>query len=125
MGFANLLHRGIGDDEHHDVAEGDRLLDRAGLREWSDAGDEALQIIGMARREHHRMAGLDEQPAERTALASGTDHADLQRRARCLRHGDVRPSCEREPYQAARCHAHKIPARVISDGVACHDRLLG
>jgi len=48
MRLADLFHGGVGDGNHHDIAEGDCLLDRAGLRERSEAGDETLR--SMVRR---------------------------------------------------------------------------
>ena len=78
MRLADLLDGGVRHDERHHVRKGDRLLDGAGLRERSQPGDEILQAIGIARREHHRMAGLDEQRPQRAALPPGADHPDLE-----------------------------------------------
>jgi hypothetical protein len=78
----------------------------------------------MARREPHRVAGLDEQRAERAALTSGADHADLQRRAGRLRHGRVRLSREYDDGQATSSNAHDIPANAIHEGFTCHGLLL-
>ena len=78
MSFADLLYRRVRDGDHHDIREGDRLLHRARLRTRPKGGDETLEILGIARREHHRVARLHEQGAERTALTAGTDHPDLQ-----------------------------------------------
>src|SRR5713101_5238593 len=60
--LADLLHRGVGNAKHDDVAKGDGLLDRAGLRE-RPGGGQVLQRLRMPRREHHRVAGLGEELA--------------------------------------------------------------
>ena len=68
MILADLLHCCVGDNDRHDIAERDRLVNRAGLRKRAETVDEALQLIWMARREHHLVASLDKRCAECTAL---------------------------------------------------------
>src|SRR6516162_5339155 len=57
--FADLLHCRVGDDDRHDIAERDRLLNRAGPRKGTETVDEAFQLIWMTRREHHLVPSLD------------------------------------------------------------------
>src|SRR6516164_11253546 len=66
--FADLLHSRVGDDDRHDIPKRDRLLDRPCPRERAETVDEALQLIWMARREHHLVASLDKRYAECAAL---------------------------------------------------------
>src|SRR5215470_14383854 len=70
------------------------------------------------------MPGLDEQRAERAALAPGADHADLERRtARRLRENSRRPRTEPETGNAACGEQQKIAA-AAHDSIAYHNRLL-
>jgi len=79
----------------------------------------------MARREHHRVPGLDEQGAEGAAHASGPDHADLERRrGRRLGPGATRPSGEGEHAKPAPGKLEKVAAAVISGVIPCHIPLL-
>jgi len=57
MIFADLLYRGVRNDDRHDIAKRDRLLDRAGLSARDEAVDGTVQLLRMARREHHLVAG--------------------------------------------------------------------
>src|SRR5215469_3062512 len=45
MILADLLHRGVGDNDRHDIAKSDRLLDGSGFSERAEAIDKLLQLI--------------------------------------------------------------------------------
>jgi hypothetical protein len=76
----------------------------------------------MARREHHRVPGLDEQGAEGAAHASGPDGADLERRrARRLGPGASGPNGEGDHTKPGKLK--EVAAAVISV-ISCHIPLL-
>ena len=75
----------------------------------------------MARREHHRIARLDEQSAKRAAHASGPDRADLEWRRRCrLGPGARRPGAENGQSKSAPGKMEQMPAAVINGLIPCH-----
>src|SRR2546425_638361 len=99
------------------VVAGDRHTDEAALPvgERPETRREVLQVLGMARREHHGVPRLHEQLAEGTAHASGPDHADLERRrGRCLGARPRRSGGERECAKPAPGQLEKIAAAMIS-----------
>jgi hypothetical protein len=121
--LADLLDRGIGHDEEHDIAEGYGLLHRTGFRQRSGTGDEIVQLFGVARRKHDRVTRLSESGAERAAFAAGADHADLERHAsghemggRRLRQRGKRRSRKDGEHGRAGHHAKKGTAASSDDG---------
>ena len=60
------------------LAEIERLADRAGLGERAEVVDQRLDLLRMARREQHRVTGLDPQAADRAADVAGADDADFE-----------------------------------------------
>jgi hypothetical protein len=125
VGLADLLERRVGDDHHYHVAELDGLRDRAHLGERPETCGEWLDVLRMARREHHRVPGFDEQGAKGTAHASGPDRADLERRsARGLGPRGSRPGDEGSRAKPASRKLEKAAAVVISGVYSCHIPLL-
>ena len=52
--------------------------DRAGAGQRAEPGDQVLEFLGMARREQHRVAGLDPEAADGAADVARADDADAQ-----------------------------------------------
>ena len=75
---SDLIHRGIRNDHHHDIAKFDGLRNRSDASQRTDLIYEGLQCIGMAGGEHHGVPGLDEERAECPSLSPGTDGADAE-----------------------------------------------
>src|SRR6185312_11770629 len=67
------------DKENH-VTKSNGVGDRAGARGRPRRRDQVLEIVGMARREHHLMAQPGVERAERAAFPAGADRGDLDRR---------------------------------------------
>jgi len=67
----DLFECGVRHHHHHHVAKGDGLFHSAGLGERTETRRHRLEMLGMARREHHRRARLDEKSAKRATHASG------------------------------------------------------
>ncbi|PYM20619.1 MAG: hypothetical protein DMD81_01635, partial [Candidatus Rokuibacteriota bacterium] len=121
MRFADLFERRVGDHHDHHVAEGDGLLDGTGLGERPETRREVLQVLGMARREEHRVPGLDEESTDGAAHASGPDHADLERRRRRRLGSRVqRPSGQGDDAEPACGTLEKVAAVVLSSVMAFH-----
>src|SRR5207248_4430799 len=72
----DLRQRTIRYGKQHDVAKGDRLIDRAGLRQGSETRDHVLEFLGMARGEQDLMAVLDPESADGAADMTGTNGSD-------------------------------------------------
>ena len=121
MRLPDLFECGVRHHHHHHVAKGDGLFHRAGLGERTETRRHLLEILGMARREHHRIARLDEQSAKRAAHASGPDRADLEWRRRWrLGPGARRPGAENGPSKSAPSKMEQMPAAVINGLIPCH-----
>jgi hypothetical protein len=88
--LAELWHSAIRHGDEHDGAERCGFFRRAGVCARPELLDEALELLGVARRHEHLVAGLHPMARERAADLAGADDADLQRRGRCLRGGRTR-----------------------------------
>ena len=77
--LADLRHRAVGDRDEDDVAEGRRLARRAHAGLGAELVGEGLQLIGVARRDEHLVAGLHPELGEGAADVAGADDADLER----------------------------------------------
>src|SRR5215831_11684413 len=76
---SDLVHRGIRNDHHHDVAKFDGLRNRSDASQRTELVYEPLRCIGMTGRKHHAVPALYEERAECPSLSPGADGADVQR----------------------------------------------
>ena len=108
--LADLRIGAIGHGDENDIAERDRFGDRAALGQGAEPLHQRREFFGMAGGEHHGMAGLHPERADRAADMAGSDDADFQRRAA------VWPEALRETAEAAKARPANEP-----DAEACGD----
>src|SRR5215510_3077502 len=75
--FADLRIGAVGDGDKNDVAEVQSFAHRADTRQATKTLSQRFDFLGMARGEHHLIAGLYPKRADGTADVAGADDADL------------------------------------------------
>ena len=103
--LAELRQRLVRHRDEQRVAERDRLLDRAGLREFAETGNQVLELFGVARGEQNLVTVLHPETADRAADIAGADNADMHLGA--LRPHAGRPQGRAQDERAAGAKKHR------------------
>src|ERR1019366_1480179 len=120
---ADLRQRAIRHGDENNLSERDRLIDRACLSEGTKARDQVLQLLGMARREQHRMPRLDPQPSDRATDTAGADDANAQFVA-AVRLGQQAPRPQRRAEDQRAARTEHCSAVAVDSVMVGHQKLL-